>query len=348
MADVSSSAIIHPINNHTATVDVRATDSRNWKPCSQRKYHWVGYPPMRRLKVLLSLTTNDNDFQREQAKAAEEAARQCGAELKIIHADNDAINQSQQLLKFIQSESERPDGVIFEPVGTGLPQVARAAAKAGVGWVVLNREVDYLSELRAANPSPMFQLSTDHVEVGRIGGKQVAALLPNGGCVLYIQGPTSSSAAQQRTDGFMETKPASLQVRMMRGSWTEESAHKAVTSWLRLSTSHEVQIGAVVAQNDSMAIGARNAIKEQTSGAERERWLTVPFLGCDGLPDTGQAWVRSGSLTATIYVPANAGDAVAMFCRAVEKGTKPAERTLTVPRSYPAIEMLRPRALAVR
>lgn len=303
---------------------------------------------MRKLKVLLSLTTNDNDYQREQAKAAEDAARQCGVEIQTIHADNDAINQSQQLLKFLQTPSERPDCIIFEPVGTGLPQVARAAAKAGVGWVVLNREVDYLSELRAMNAAPMFELSSDHLEVGRIEGKQVAALVPNGGCVLYIQGPTSSSAAQQRTDGFMETKPANIQVRMMRGSWTEESAHRAVSSWLRLSTSREVPIEAVVAQDDAMAMGARSAIKESTSGAERERWMSVPFLGCDGLPDTGQAWVRSGSLAATIYVPANAGDAVTMFARAVESGAKPPERTLTVPKSYPAIEMLRPRVLAAK
>lgn len=303
---------------------------------------------MRKLKVLLSLTTNDNDYQREQAKAAEEAARQCGAEIEIIHADNDAINQSQQLLKYIQSESQRPDGIIFEPVGTGLPQVARAAAKAGIGWVVLNREVDYLAELRFTNPSPMFELSTDHVEVGRIEGRQVAALVPNGGCVLYIQGPTSSSAAQQRTEGFMQTKPANVQVRMMRGIWTEESAHKAVSSWLRLSTSREVPIEAVVSQDDAMAMGARTAIKDQTSGVELERWMSVPFLGCDGLPDTGQAWVRSGALVATIYVPPNAGEAVTMFVSAAQAGTKPAERTLTVPRSYPAIEMLRPRALVAR
>ncbi|HYH00301.1 MAG TPA: substrate-binding domain-containing protein [Terriglobales bacterium] len=301
---------------------------------------------MKKLTLVLSLVTNDNDYQREQAKAAEDAARQCGARLRILHADNDAINQSQQLLKCIQTESERPDGIIMEPVGTALPQVARAAAKAGVGWVVLNREVDYLSDLRGSINTPVFQVTPDQVEIGRLAGRQVAALLPKGGCILYLQGPSSSSAAQQRAEGFMQTKPANIQVRMMRGAWTEESGYKAATAWLRLSTSHQVPIEALVSQNDVMAIGARNAIKEQATGDERERWMSMAFLGCDGLPATGQAWVRNGSLTATIYVPPTAGEAVTMMARAIETGIIPPERTVTPSKSYPALEMLRPRVMS--
>ena len=42
-----------------------------------------------------------------------------------------------------------------------------------------------------------------------------------------------------------------------------------------------------------MAIGARKAFEELPNEADRERWLELPFTGCDGLPKTGQAWVRS-------------------------------------------------------
>ena len=50
----------------------------------------------------------------------------------------------------IQSSSiPRPDAILFEPAGsTALPQVARAAAAAGIGWVILNREADYVNDLR--------------------------------------------------------------------------------------------------------------------------------------------------------------------------------------------------------
>ena len=192
---------------------------------------------MKRLQFLVSLTTDDNDYQIEQAATAEEAARKLGLDVKIIYADNDAIKQSQQLLTIIQS-GEKPDAIVFEPAGsTALPQVARAAASAGIRWVILNREADYISQMRNAYRVPVFCITSDHKEIGRVQGKQIGALLPRGGSVLYIQGPSGSDAAQQRTEGMQQCKPVNVQARMLRAQWTEGSAHQAMSAWLRLSTS---------------------------------------------------------------------------------------------------------------
>src|SRR5580704_5388901 len=171
---------------------------------------------MKKLKFLVSLTTNDNDYQIEQAADAEETARRLGVDIQILYAANDSITQSQQILNVIQSRTDAlPDGIIFEPVGgTALPQVARAAAAAGIGWVVLNRSVEYIAEIRKSNRVPIFSVSSDHEEIGRIQGRQFAALLPKGGSVLYVQGPAESLAAKQRTSGMYETKPADIQVKI--------------------------------------------------------------------------------------------------------------------------------------
>jgi ribose transport system substrate-binding protein len=292
---------------------------------------------MKKLDIVLSLTTRDNDYQSEQAIAAQNAARQLGINLQIVDAQNDAGNQSLQLLKFIQAPAgSRPDAIIFEPVGTALQQVARAAAASGVGWVVLNREVDYLAELRRAFAVPVFAISTNHEEVGRIQGRQMDALLPAGGTALYVQGPSGSDAAQQRTNGMMATKPAHIQIRAMKAQWTEASAYHAVSAWLRLAIAKDLGIALVAAQDDAMAIGARKAF-EEIGGESRERWLSLPFLGCDGLPATGQAWVRQGLLAATVVIPPNAGLAVEMLAKALNSGTPPQERTLTAPISYPPL-----------
>ena len=80
------------------------------------------------MQVLISLTTIDNDYQQEQAAAAEAAARLLGVQIRIVHAENDAIKQSQQLLEAIQSAPSRPSAIVLEPVGTALPKVAQAAA----------------------------------------------------------------------------------------------------------------------------------------------------------------------------------------------------------------------------
>src|SRR5256885_15833740 len=88
----------------------------------------------------------------------------------------------------------------------------------------LNRDASYVEELRRTSTAPIFAISSDHVEIGRIQGRQLAVLLPRGGSVLYIQGPSENSAAKDRTLGMQETKPANVQIIALRGQWTEESA----------------------------------------------------------------------------------------------------------------------------
>jgi ribose transport system substrate-binding protein len=300
------------------------------------------------IRILVSLTTNDNDYQIEQAQSAELAAKESGATAEIIYADNDAINQSTQILRAIQGAPEdRPNAIVFEPVGgTALPQVARAAAAAGIGWAVLNRDANYIEELRKTSNAPIFAISSDHVEIGRIQGRQFAALLPRGGTVLYIQGPSENSAAKERTLGMQEAKPANVQIIALRGQWTEESARRSVQSWLKLTTSQRATIDLVAAQDDAMAMGARKAFEEVPNEMERERWLKIPFTGCDGLPKTGQSWIRSGLLTASVFVPPNAGQAIGMIAQAIQSKKWPPERVLTVPNSIPPLEALKPQPMS--
>src|SRR3984893_6087135 len=113
---------------------------------------------MSKPRFLVSLTTSDNDYQVEQAHSAEQAATKLGVEVQVLFADNDAISQSTQVLKAIQSpEGARPNGIIFDPVGgTALPQVAQAAVSAGIGWAVLNRDASYITDLRKTASAPVF------------------------------------------------------------------------------------------------------------------------------------------------------------------------------------------------
>jgi len=292
-------------------------------------------------RLLLSVTNDNNDYQIEQVKGAREAAFRLGADLEVVYAQDDGILQSQQLLQRVQSAAEsRPNVIIFEPAGsTTLPHVARAAAALGIGWVVLSRDAEYIEELRSVFHVPAFVVAANHTEMGRIQGRQLAALLPEGGIVLFIQGPSHSKAASLRHAGLLETKPENIQLRAVKGQWTDASAQKAVRSWLDLSTSRGTDIAAVCAQDDSMAMGARKAFEESTHEL-RQSWRRIPFLGCDGLPDTGQEWVRRGLLTATVFSPPTAPVAIDLIARFLRDGTMPPPRTLTEARSIPDIETL--------
>lgn len=290
---------------------------------------------MKKPRILVSLTTDENDYQQEQATAAQAAAHALEVEVQIIYAGNDSITQSQQLLKAVQAKENRPDAIMFEPVsGTGLPQVAREACAAGIGWVVLNRDVGYIGELRKSYHVPIFAVSSDHDEIGRIQGRQFAMLLPKGGSVLYIEGPSNSAAAQQRTAGMNETKPWNVQISTLHAQWTESSSEHAVSSWLRLSTSQRAHIDVVGAQDDSMAMGARKAMEKD---GHREKWQHVKFTGCDGMPNTGQAWVRSGQLAATVIVPPNTRLALELLINNMRNRASLKERELTVPISLPPL-----------
>jgi ABC-type sugar transport system substrate-binding protein len=99
------------------------------------------------LRIFIALTHRNNDYQLAQVRAAEEAAKSQNVSIEVSFCDGDAVEQSQQILKCVLSHSKESGvaGIIVQPVGTGLYQVAQAAASAGMGWVVLHREVDYIS-----------------------------------------------------------------------------------------------------------------------------------------------------------------------------------------------------------
>jgi ABC-type sugar transport system substrate-binding protein len=146
---------------------------------------------------------------------------------------------------------------------------------------------------------------------------------------------------ERRTAGMLETKPGSINVRVLKSvNWTEDAGFHAVASWLRLFTAHQEHIDVVQAQNDFLAMGARRAIEEQMTRPERDHKSRLPFLGVDGLPGTGQAWVRQGILAASIIVPPITSHALEALVAAIKGRVRQPERTLIAPESFPDLDRL--------
>jgi ribose transport system substrate-binding protein len=299
---------------------------------------------MTKPSVLLSLVTDDNDYQREQASAAQAAARQAGFDLRVIYAGGDAITQTKQLLAAVQAPAgDQPSAIVVEPAGTSMPHVAKAAVHQNIGWIVVNRAADYASELRAARPGVVVAgIAIDNVEVGRLQGKQFAALLPGGGTVLYLEGP-AIDVSKQRHAGTLETLPHNIELQSARGRWTAESGAQALQIRLGLRGTRLPDL--VGSQNDDMAMGARKAVEALPAGQQRDQWLSIPYTGVDGVPATGQAWVQKQLLAATIITPPLAGFAIELLAKALGGQSIP-ERTLVQPTSYPPIDQLRPLSVA--
>ena len=292
-------------------------------------------------RVVVSLITQDQEFQLLQAADARESARRLGLEAEVLFADNNAVLQIQQLFRCVHAdEAERPAAIVTETVtGEGLERVARNAVQAGIAWILLNRRVAYMDALRRERPGlAIAMVGTDQEEVGRIQARQFKALLPHGGAVLYLQGPPDTSVAQERLRGAEEgLRGAGIELRVVNGDWTEASGEKAVAAWLRLETSESVPVGLVGSQNDALALGARNYVL-----ASKPEWGHVRFTGCDGLPEGGRKLVDQGALAATVVTPSNAGPALERVAAWLHSGRVPPRDVLLEPHSYPPDQAIRP------
>jgi ABC-type sugar transport system substrate-binding protein len=291
-------------------------------------------------KVVVGLLTAEQEFQQLQAKDARAAAAGLGLEVEVVFAEGNAVVQIQQLFRHIHApEGERPAAIVVEAAaGDGLERVARNAVGAGIGWILVNTRVSYVDGLRAAHPGQAIaMIGADHREVGRIQARQCRSLLPAGGNVLCVQGPEYSTVALDRLTGLREALGAGFEVRALNGDWTEASGERALASWLRLKTSEAFRPDVVACQNDSMAVGARRGLAQH-----RPQWGSLPFLGCDGLPEGGQKMVAAGELVATIVTPSNTGPALEIVARWLRSREVPAHEVLLPPRSHPPEDRIRP------
>jgi ABC-type sugar transport system substrate-binding protein len=299
----------------------------------------VPAPGIVKPKVVVSLLTSAQEFQLMQAADARAAGPRTGLEVEVVFAENNAIQQIHQLYSFIHlPEGQRPAAILVEAVSSdGMERVARNALKAGITWVVQQWRAEYVATLRAEkHKAPIITVAVDEEEIGTIQARQIRALLPRGGGLVLLQGPSDSTTVTRRRDSLMRgLKDSGVELTTaLQGDWTAKSAEAAVTSWLRLKSTEGLRVDAVVSQNDSMASGARDAVK-----ALRSDWTRLPFIGCDGLPEGGRRMVASGDLAATVIKPTTTGAAVELVARMLRGQPAPPEVALH-PESHPPLEEL--------
>ncbi len=144
-------------------------------------------------------------------------------------------------------------------------------------------------------------MGADNYEMGRLMGEYAAHKLGGKGRVVEVMGLKGSSPAIERHNGFvaaLKHYPGMQIVTTLQGDWTEESAYKAIESFLRIQDGGQQPIDLVFGQNDRMAMGARKAFA--AAGVK-----TPLLFGIDGLPgeNGGIRLVRDSLLDATYIYP---------------------------------------------
>ncbi|HXT99689.1 MAG TPA: substrate-binding domain-containing protein [Polyangia bacterium] len=287
-------------------------------------------------KVVLGLVDEGQEFHRMQAEDALSAAGERGLDIDVLYAENNAVVQIQQLYPVVHAPADRrPSVVIVHTVaGEGLERLARTAVRAGIGWILLNRRVAYVDELRRQQPKlPIGMVGADNLEIGRIQGRQFRALVPHGGLVLYIRGSADTSAAQDRLAGAEEACGRRIDLKVLDGQWTEASGEQAISQWLQLKQFETAPPRLIGCQNDAMAVGARRAL--QAAAAKYPSLAKIAITGVDGLPKSGRSHVDQGTLAATVIVPSNTGPAIRLVVETLEGRASFPRELLLKPSSYP-------------
>jgi ABC-type sugar transport system substrate-binding protein len=298
---------------------------------------------MTQKKVALLLVEH-SDFQEQLRRDAEEAAARARLVLDVYVTGLDFASQLKQISELIHSPNP-PSAIVVLPVrDQGLTRSARTAVKAGISWVFLTRTDDDLSEIQPdAAPGTVASLvCPDEVETGRIQGRQYAALLPQGGKVLYVQGSARSLTARSRTDGMQEAiKDTAIDVTPLAAGWSTEEAYKAVYDRLKLLGQIHGRVDLIGCQTDQIAVGALKALDQVAVDLRQPEIADIPVAGCDATAELGQRLVKNGRMVASISLPRVAGPAVEAVARHLSGVAMP-PTTFFMGTSYPPIDQLKP------
>jgi len=219
--------------------------------------------------------------------------------------------------------------------------LAHEAAAAGMEWGLLN-DGAYIAELRQQYPNrAIFAAASDQTEIGRLQADQIRALLGDRGRVMCITGNQRNVEARLRLEGLRQGLGDDFVVIEVNADWTSEGARRGVESWAAAITSKEDMPAAFAAQNDEMALGTRQALRDIDS---RRDWPVggSPIVGCDGADDFGQRLVREGRMKATVVMTPASGAAIEWIARARGSGELPPAHVVLPVVSFPTLSKLKP------
>jgi ABC-type sugar transport system substrate-binding protein len=293
--------------------------------------------------IRLFLRTTENDYQQQLKQEALREGQRSGFAIEVDSAQDDAGRQVAQITAAVENaRATNLVAVLVAPVRDDVvAPTVRAAAQAGVEWVMLNREAQFIEELRQQfTGRAIFAVTPEQTEIGRIHGQQVRSLRPGGGCVLCVTGPLTASAARERLDGLKSVIADSYRLVTLNADWTSEGARLALERWLSNMTKDKEVPSVFVAQNDEMALGLRQAARDAAVRLNLPLDKT-PIVGCDGSPTLGQRLVREGRLRGTVVTPPASGPAVEWIARMRCHGEIPPATVIQPVTSFPGLSDLR-------
>jgi len=199
-----------------------------------------------------------------------------------------------------------------------LAGAVQSAIDAGLVVVTVDRNVTDVATLA--------HVGADNVEGGRLQGRYLIEVLPDGGDVIELQGQPGAAPAIDRHAGLDEVIAAQDAVNIVISQTAEFSRSEAIeVLQAALATEEAANVTAIVCANDDMAFGSIEALADAA--------LTVPIIGFDALPEALQA-IQGGTMAATVeqFPGGQSTQAIDIAMAKLIDGTDPAEHdTYLVP-----------------
>lgn len=220
-----------------------------------------------------------------------EAELHDNVELLISDANDRTEQQVADVENFIRQEV---DAILISPKeSAGLTGVVEQATDAGIPVFVLDRNVDTDKYVQ--------WIGGDNVLIGEAAGTYALDLLGGegnaAGNIVEIYGGLGVQATFDRSDPFHAAFEGEEGVTFLldrqSGDWKQDQAYDIMATALR----NYEDIDMVYGHNDPMAYGAYLAAKDAGRADD------IIFIGVDGLPNEGVAWVANGELAATFLYP---------------------------------------------
>lgn len=205
-------------------------------------------------------------------------------DLTVFDGRYDASVQQSQ---FETMATQGYDGIIFVPIDVeaGAAAVATAAAE-GIPVVGSNTAVN--------SDQLLSYVGSDDVKGGYMEATSVIEDIGGSGNVVIIEGPIGQSAQIDRREGNMqalEEYPDVELLEMQTANWSRSEALDLMENWLN---AYPDQIDGVIGQNDEMALGAIQAIKQ--AGLDVDDFA---IAGIDGVTDALEA-VKRGEMVSIL------------------------------------------------
>ena len=229
------------------------------------------------LKIGLTLNNLANPFFVSMSEAAEDYAKDLGAEMIVQAADADLAKQTSQIENFITQDV---DLILLNAVDS--EGIAGAVAEANAAGIpVVSVDVGADGGIKST-------VTSDNYQAGVLAAKYMIKRLNGKGNVVVIDGPPVT-AVKDRIAGFEDTiKGTDLKVvAKQNGEGNREKGLQVMESILQANG--KGTIDAAFANNDPVAIGAE--IAQQQAGREDEFFI----VGVDGSPDVIKAMKKEGS-----------------------------------------------------